>query len=241
MDARGTWAGAVVGLFILGGCASPRGAQVAPPEPVVVAPVVAVPQTDEEKTLYALGLTLGRQLRVFDLSPRELAFVREGLTAQVLGEPPAVDPQRYGAGVQDLAQERVAARTVKERGRAQATLDAAAREPGAVRLESGLVYRDLTVGTGASPSLTDVVTVSYRGLLPDGKEFDNSSRRETPTRFTPSSVITCWTEGLQRMKVGGRAKLVCPAALAYGDRGTPGIPGGAVLTFEMELLDVQAQ
>lgn len=115
-----------------------------------------------------------------------------------------------------------------------------AKEAGAVVTDSGLVYRSLKDGTGAAPKATDIVKVHYRGTFPDGKEFDSSYSRNAPTEFPLDRVIKCWTEGVQRMKVGGKAKLTCPAAIAYGARGTPGgpIPPNATLLFEVELLSV---
>ena len=128
----------------------------------------------------------------------------------------------------------------------QAQSDAAAdaaKEPGAVVTPSGLVYRSLREGTGASPSATDVVKVHYRGTFPDGKEFDSSLARGSPAEFALNGVIKCWTEGVQRMKVGGKAKLTCPAAIAYGQRGAGGglIPPNATLNFEVELLGITAK
>jgi FKBP-type peptidyl-prolyl cis-trans isomerase FkpA len=120
-----------------------------------------------------------------------------------------------------------------------AYLEKAASEQGAVKTASGLVYKDLTVGTGASPTASDVVKVNYRGTLIDGTEFDSSYKRNEPAQFPLNRVIPCWTEGVQRMKVGGKARLVCPSAIAYGDAGSPPvIPGGATLVFEIELLDI---
>ena len=120
-----------------------------------------------------------------------------------------------------------------------ATVTKAAAEAGAVKTDSGMVYRSLKDGTGASPKETDVVRVHYRGTLPDGKEFDSSIARGQPAEFPLNRVIKCWTEGVQKMKVGGKSKLVCPSQIAYGDRGRPPkIPGGAALTFEVELLEI---
>ena len=119
----------------------------------------------------------------------------------------------------------------------------AAAEKGAEVSASGLVYRSLKDGTGASPAATDVVKVHYRGTFPDGKEFDSSISRGQPATFPLNRVIKCWTEGVQKMKVGGKAKLACPAAIAYGERGTPGgpIPPGATLLFEVELLGIEGK
>ncbi len=118
---------------------------------------------------------------------------------------------------------------------------AAAKEPGAVVTASGLVYRSLKDGSGASPAATDKVKVHYRGTFPDGKEFDSSYSRNAPAEFPLNRVIKCWTEGVQRMKVGGKAKLTCPAAIAYGEKGAGGvIPPNATLQFEVELLGISA-
>lgn len=118
-------------------------------------------------------------------------------------------------------------------------LEKAAKEPGAVKTESGMVYRELRSGSGPSPKASDTVKVNYRGTLTDGTEFDSSYKRNEPISFPLRGVIPCWTEGLQRMKVGGKSQLVCPSALAYGDAGSPpAIPGGATLVFEVELLGI---
>ncbi len=119
-------------------------------------------------------------------------------------------------------------------------LEKAASEPGAQKTASGLVYLEERPGTGPSPSATDTVVVHYRGTLTDGKEFDSSYKRNEPAEFPLNRVIPCWTEGVQKMKVGGKAKLTCPANLAYGDAGAPpDIPGGATLVFEIELLGIR--
>jgi FKBP-type peptidyl-prolyl cis-trans isomerase FkpA len=116
---------------------------------------------------------------------------------------------------------------------------AAAKEAGAEVTASGLVYRSLKDGTGGSPQATDVVRVHYRGTLPDGKEFDSSYSRGQPAEFPLNRVIPCWTEGLQKMKTGGKAKLTCPPEIAYGSRGAGGvIPANATLHFEVELLGI---
>ncbi|HTP74430.1 MAG TPA: FKBP-type peptidyl-prolyl cis-trans isomerase [Burkholderiaceae bacterium] len=115
----------------------------------------------------------------------------------------------------------------------------AAKEPGAVVTPSGLVFLSLKEGKGTSPQATDKVRVHYRGTFPDGKEFDSSYARGQPAEFPLDRVIKCWTEGVQRIKVGGRAKLTCPPAIAYGERGAGGvIPPGATLQFEVELLAI---
>jgi FKBP-type peptidyl-prolyl cis-trans isomerase FkpA len=123
-----------------------------------------------------------------------------------------------------------------------AVLAAAAKEPGATQTASGLVYRVLKDGTGASPKATDLVKVHYRGTFPDGREFDSSYKRNEPTEFPLNQVIPCWTEGVQRMKVGGKAKLTCPSTIAYGARGAGNvIPPNATLLFEVELLGINGK
>ena len=109
-----------------------------------------------------------------------------------------------------------------------------------VTTPSGLIYQSLKEGTGASPSATDVVKVHYRGTFPDsGKEFDSSYKRNEPTEFSLNGVIPCWTEGVQKMKPGGKAKLTCPPAIAYGAKGAAGvIPPNSTLNFEVELISV---
>ena len=121
-----------------------------------------------------------------------------------------------------------------------ALASAAAQTAASAPSASGLGYRSLKDGAGPSPAATDVVRVHYRGTLPDGREFDSSYARKEPAEFPLTRVIKCWTEGLQLMKVGGKAQLVCPPAIAYGERGTPGgpIPPNATLHFEVELLGI---
>jgi FKBP-type peptidyl-prolyl cis-trans isomerase FkpA len=119
---------------------------------------------------------------------------------------------------------------------------ASAKEAGAIVTASGLVFRSLKDGTGASPSASDKVKVHYRGTFPDGKEFDSSYKRNEAIEFPLNGVIKCWTEGLQRMKVGGKAKLTCPPSIAYGERGAGGtIPPNATLLFEVELLAINGK
>jgi len=123
---------------------------------------------------------------------------------------------------------------------ANETIDKAAKEKGAVKTKSGMVYRSLKDGSGKSPSAASTVEVNYRGTLPDGKEFDSSYKRKQSIKFPLSGVIPCWTEGVQMMKVGGKAQLVCPPELAYGARGAGrDVPPNATLIFEVELLDIK--
>jgi FKBP-type peptidyl-prolyl cis-trans isomerase FkpA len=125
---------------------------------------------------------------------------------------------------------------------ADPAVETAAKEKGAVTTASGLVYRSLKDGSGKNPAATDVVKVHYKGTFPDGREFDSSYKRGQAAEFPLNRVIKCWTEGVQLMKVGGKAKLTCPSAIAYGERGAGGaIPPNATLQFEVELLDIAAR
>ncbi|MCC7175098.1 MAG: FKBP-type peptidyl-prolyl cis-trans isomerase [Bryobacterales bacterium] len=199
----------------------------------------AVPVTGEEKIIYSLGLSMFTSLRQYDLSAAEVALVAQALVDAAAGKP-AVDVVEWRVKQDELERVRSERMVAREKAASKAYLDKAAAEPGAVRTPSGLVFRELAAGSGASPKATDTVSVHYRGTLVNGQEFDSSYRRKQPARFPLSGVIPCWTEGVQRMKAGGKALLGCPSELAYGDGGRPSIPGGAALIFEIELLDVAA-
>ncbi len=197
------------------------------------------PKTDDEKTLYALGVALSRNLGAFALSESDVELVKAGLTDGVLGRPARVDLDTYGPKIQQLQQTRSAAASAKEKKAAEPFLEKAAAEKGARKTASGLIYSEITPGTGESPKATDKVKVHYEGTLPDGTVFDSSIKRGQPATFPLNGVIKCWTEGVQLMKVGGKSKLVCPADLAYGDRGSPPlIKPGAPLVFQVELLEI---
>ena len=199
----------------------------------------AEPTTEEEKTLYALGLVISRNLSQFNLSPADLEQVKSGIEDGVLGKKQKVDLNTYSQKLQDLAKSRAAAGAAEEKKKAQAFLDKSAAEPGATRTKSGLVYVEITPGTGDQPQPTDTVKVHSHGTLIDGTVFDSSVQRGQPATFPLNGVIACWTEGLQLMKVGGKSKLVCPSDIAYGDRGSPPtIKPGATLVFEVELLEI---
>jgi FKBP-type peptidyl-prolyl cis-trans isomerase FkpA len=171
------------------------------------------------------------------VSPAELALVKQALTDSE-AKKPAVDLETWEPKIEALAKDRQARVTEKQKAESVAYLAKAASEPGAVKTDSGLIYHELKAGTGASPKATDSVKVNYRGTFINGTEFDSSYKRNEPAEFPLNGVIPCWTEGVQKMKVGGKSSLVCPSSLAYGDQGRPSIPGGATLLFEVELLEV---
>jgi FKBP-type peptidyl-prolyl cis-trans isomerase FkpA len=209
-------------------------AKPAAPAPAPAASAPAAPlQTDDEKTIYSLGYSLGRELVVYSLSPAEMEIIKRGMADGNAGTPPAVDMRQYTAKVGGLALGRLNKAN-------DAYLQKAAQEKGAEKLPSGIIYKELKAGTGPSPKLTDTVAVNYRGTLTSGEEFDSSYKRNQVAEFPLNGVIQCWTQGLQKMKVGGKAKLVCPPKLAYGDRPPPGskITPNAVLEFEVELMNI---
>ena len=197
-------------------------------------------ESDDEKMLYTLGMALAQQIGQFGITEDELALIQRGLADAVLGQDTAVELREYGPRLQAFAQERASKTASAEKAESDAYVEKLAAEEGAERTESGLVISELTAGTGASPSATDTVKVHYHGTLRDGTVFDSSVDRGEPVSFALNQVIPCWTEGLQKMKVGGKSRLVCPSEIAYGEQGRPGIPGGAALVFEVELLEIPA-
>jgi FKBP-type peptidyl-prolyl cis-trans isomerase len=195
--------------------------------------------TDDQKTIYALGLALARNLEPFNLNAAELSTLEQGLRDGALGVAPKVSLEEEAPKIQAFAKGRASAGAAEEAKASEPFLAAAAAEPGAVKLDSGLVIREVTPGTGDSPKETDTVKVHYHGTLRDGTVFDSSVERGTPAQFPLNRVIPCWTEGVQKMKVGGKSKLTCPASVAYGDRGAPPkIKPGTALAFDVELIEI---
>jgi FKBP-type peptidyl-prolyl cis-trans isomerase FkpA len=196
-------------------------------------------KTEEQKTFYALGLALSQNLAPFNLSEAELELVKAGLTDGLLNRPRKVDLPAYAPKLQELQQSRLAVAATSEKKVSQAFLDKAAGEKGASKTPSGVIVTTVKPGTGASPTGTDKVKVHYTGTLIDGTVFDSSVQRGQPATIPLDGVIKCWSEGMPTMKVGGKAKFVCPADVAYGDRGMPPrIKPGATLVFEVELLEI---
>jgi len=208
---------------------------------LVAMPVFAAnePKSEDQKTLYAVGLAVAKQLSVFNLTPGEFDFVKQGITDGATGKTPLVDLDTYSQKIQGLAQARRDAQGKKLAVMAKDFVDKAAKEKGAIKTASGLIYLSLKEGSGSGPAATDKVKVNYRGTLVDGKEFDSSYKRGQPVEFPLSGVIKCWTEGLQMMKPGGKARLVCPPEIGYGERGSGLIPANSTLVFEVELLEVK--
>jgi FKBP-type peptidyl-prolyl cis-trans isomerase FkpA len=196
-------------------------------------------ETDDQKTLYALGVVLGNNVQEFGLTEAELAVVAAGITDGALGNEYKVDMEVYGPKIQSFATARASAGAEAEKEASADFVAKMAQEPGAQRSASGIVFIPVKEGTGPNPTAEDTVRVHYHGTLRDGTVFDSSVERGEPISFPLSGVIPCWTEGVQKMKVGGKAKLVCPSDTAYGDRGTGPIKPGSALMFEVELLGIE--
>ncbi|MEW6754231.1 MAG: FKBP-type peptidyl-prolyl cis-trans isomerase [Candidatus Latescibacterota bacterium] len=200
---------------------------------------------DGDSIEYALGVAVAgktlQPLRALFAAP-EVPLVARGLADGLLKRAPLVDLETYGPRLDSLLGERWGKRLAQdagpERTRGQAYRQQAAGAPGAQVTASGLVYTSLREGTGPSPTLDSTVRVHYRGTLVDGTVFDTSEQRG-PLEMPLRHFIAGWQEGVQMMKVGGRARLVVPPELAYGDQPRKGIPGGSTLVFELELLGIQ--
>jgi FKBP-type peptidyl-prolyl cis-trans isomerase len=161
-----------------------------------------------------------------------------GLSDSALKRPAKVNVDQYGPKLDAFMEAHVKAAAAAELTESQAFLEKQAKAQGAVRTASGIIIQDISAGTGATPTAQDTVRVHYHGTLRDGSVFDSSVARGQPATFPLNQVIPCWTEGVQHIRVGGKARLTCPPNLAYGAEGRPGIPGNAVLTFEVELLEI---
>ena len=195
--------------------------------------------TEDDKTLYALGVLLSRNLEAFELTQKEIDIVKAGLEDGALGKKESIDVEKYGENVQKMHTTRLAALVEKDKTAGTAFLTKAAAEAGATKTPTGIVVKTITEGTGAAPAATDEVKVHYEGTLVNGKVFDSSVKRGEPATFPLNGVIPCWTEAVQLMKVGGKARIVCPSELAYGERGSPPmIRPGSTLVFEVQLIEI---
>ncbi len=222
---KNTLTAALAASLLLAACAPS-----APPKPAL--------KTDDDKTVYAVGVAIQKSLETFAFTPAELELVLAGIKDASVNKA-EVKLEEKQNDIQKLALARRAAAGAAAAKSGVDYLEKAAKEAGAVKTASGLVYIPVSEGKGASPAVTDQVKVNYKGKLTDGKVFDASEKHGGPATFPLNGVIPCWTEGVQKMKVGGKARLVCPAAIAYGDRGAGGdIPPGATLDFEVELLEI---
>lgn len=221
---------------------NPTNKKAAPADAPVAAKPAPLSPEERKKVLYALGAMVAQRtpLASAGLSEAELTEVLAGFSDSCAGKELKVSVQDAMPKVDQFLRERQKVRAEAEKEKGKTYLEEQAKVAGAQKSASGLIYIETQAGTGAQPKATDTVSVHYKGTLTDGTEFDSSFKRGQPTEFPLNGVIKCWTEGVALMKVGGKAKLVCPADIAYGDRGAgAGIPGGATLLFEVELVSIK--
>ena len=197
-------------------------------------------KNEQEETFYAMGAILGRKLAPSKLTAKELDLVKRGFLDAAANKKLKVDEkelEEFGPKIDAVLAKRTSPEAEAQKAKGAAFAEQALKEPGAVKTPSGLVLRTLTPGTGPSPAATDNVRVNYEGRLIDGTVFDASAQHGGPASFHLNQVISCWTEAVQKMKTGEKARLICPSSIAYGHAGRPPqIPGGATLVFEVELL-----
>jgi len=210
----------------------------APTAPAAKNPGAAT-MSEQQQTLYGIGVWLSQQVSVFHLTSGELKTVETGLRDGVLGKKLQIDPALMITRLKAFAQQRATAAAAKEKAGAKAVLDKAAKEPGAKTLPSGSVYLTVKEGSGDSPKADDSAKFNMRGTA-DGKVFEDTFERKQPAEATPAETgIDCLKEALELMKPGESVKLTCPSSAAFGDAGhPPQIPGGAAIVFDVELLSV---
>jgi len=212
-------------------CLGTAGAFAAAPEPT----------TEEQKTLYALGLAINQSLSNFTLSEAEFEIVKSGLIDGFTKRSPKVDLKAYGMKISELQLARATVIAEAEKKAGAVFLAKAAAEPGAKKTESGAILKTIKEGTGATPKITDMVKVHYQGTLIDGTVFDSTTNQSEPVMLRVNEMSKCWVEGIQHIKVGSKSRLVCPSSLGYRDKGLPPlIKPGATLVFEIELFEIIA-
>jgi FKBP-type peptidyl-prolyl cis-trans isomerase FkpA len=229
----------LLALLLVAACCPNPAAQRNPSEAALGSAPDVAGASEDQKTLYIIGIAMGRSATWIEVTPDELPFLQAGLADQIAGRPARVSVETYAPKVEQLAKRRADGSIAKREAAGKAAIEAAAAEPGASKTESGLVIRTVKPGSGPRPTSMDKVKLHYRGTFTDGKVFD-SSLEGTPVELVLAGTIPCWAEALQRMQVGETAKLVCPPSLAYGDQGNPPtLPGHATLVFEVELLSAE--
>lgn len=210
--------------------------------PKPAAPKAAAPasrdayKSDEERTIYTIGFLMGRNVTAFGLSPAEIKILQAGFGDAAGDAPAKIDVRFYQPMVNDMLSKRMGVTVQKEKDKGRIFTEKFVKDMKPQAILGGGWYLETAAGTGAIPGKTDVVQVNYRGTTVDGAQFDAS--RGAPTEFSLNGVIACWTNGFGMMKTGGKAKLVCPSDVAYGDPGRPGIKPGATLVFEVELVGI---
>jgi FKBP-type peptidyl-prolyl cis-trans isomerase FkpA len=200
----------------------------------------AAPKNSDSRTLYKYGVLIGHGIAPIGFSEAELKQIFNGMKDGAL-EKATIDMNVEKPAISALIQAHVAAKVPKTKAKGAAFAEKFSKEDGVKPIPNGGWYKMLKEGTGAAPTADDTVKVDYRGTLIDGTEFDSSYKRGEPATFPLKNVIPCWTNGVAQLKVGGKAKLVCPSDAAYGDQGEPraGISGGSTLVFEVALLGIE--
>ncbi len=201
---------------------------------------------EDQKTLYAMGnaISSGRYVPTsfadLNLSAGEIAALVSGLKDGIAKTDPKIDVKEQTKKISAFLQSKSKAIAEQIKKAALPYLAKMKGEPGATVTKSGIIIRDIKPGTGKNPVAEDKVKVHYHGTLVDGTVFDSSVQRKQPATIPLNSVIPCWREAVQKIKVGGKSKVTCPSETAYGDRGAPpNIKPGSVLTFEIELLEIE--
>ena len=218
-----------------------------PGQPAAPAPAAAAaPNFTEAQLVEEFGWFMGKRVGLTELAftPDEVAALVKGISAAAAGKDSPFTLDQIGPKMDEFMQKKQAAYLAKVKTQslaANATFFNKLKEnKNVVELPSGLRYEILKAGEGAFPKATDTVKVHYHGTLTDGNVFDSSVQRNEPAEFGLSDVIPGWTEGIQKVAKGGKIKLYVPPHLAYGDDGRPGIPPGATLIFEVDVLDIKA-
>ena len=203
----------------------------------------ADPQTDDQKAFYALGVGISKQLmQLQPLTQEEVDMIASGLSDALQNKPAKADPEKFGPKIREIAQARMKTAGEAEKKKGTEFLEKAAKEKGAKKTESGMIYQEVEPGKGDQPKASDTVKVNYKGTLIDGTEFDSSQKHGEPATLGVGQVIKGWTEALQLMPVGSKWQLVLPPDLAYGPNGAGGVIGpNSTLVFDIELLSIKAQ
>ena len=195
-------------------------------------------ETEDDRTLYAFGVMIAARMPKFDPTPEEIDKIVAGLKDGLQGKEPRVVMADYAEKMDPFFQKRMAEASTSEMEAGVRFREEVAKQAGAVTSDTGVIYIEIEAGSGTQPVDGDSVKVHYEGKLRDGTVFDSSIVRGEPVTFQVDGVVPCFSEGLKKMKAGGKARLVCPPEQAYGNRGTPRIPPGATLSFEVQLLEV---
>jgi FKBP-type peptidyl-prolyl cis-trans isomerase FkpA len=221
----------------IGSAQAPKPAEAPKPAAPAAKPATPAAKPSTDDTLYALGVAMSRNLKQLNLTPAEVEAVKRGLT-DALTAKPKVNLADYDAKIQAFANERLAAAAKKNREEGKAYLAKAAAEKGAQKTASGAIYRSTKEGTGATPKPSQHVKLGFEGRLVDGTVFETTSK-DKQLELPVTALFPCLAEGVQKMKVGGKAHLVCPPESAFGDQGRPPtIAGGATIVIDIDLVAV---